>query len=44
LRGEMLALRRPGTGLPPEDLDRVAGRRTRVTIAAGSLLTLEMLA
>jgi N-acetylneuraminate synthase len=39
----MIAIKRPGTGLAPESLEQVLGRRARVAIPAGSLLTLEML-
>ena len=38
---EMLGVRRPGTGIPPADLERLVGRAHRVDIAAGSLLTWE---
>ncbi|MFH1033296.1 MAG: N-acetylneuraminate synthase [Pseudomonadota bacterium] len=41
---EMLALKRPGTGLASERLGRVLGRRARAAIAAGTLISLEMLA
>ena len=40
---EMVALRRPGSGLAPERLGEVLGRRARRGIAAGELLALEML-
>ena len=43
LTKEDLALRRPGTGLPPSLLDFVIGRTLRVDVPAGALLTLEML-
>lgn len=39
----MLAIRRPGTGLPPAMLSQVIGRTTRQAIAGGSLISLEML-
>lgn len=39
----MIAIRRPGSGLPPAMLPYLAGRTARHDIAAGSLLTLEML-
>jgi len=39
---ELISLRRPGSGLNPAHLDRLIGRKTRVAIPAGSLLTLEM--
>lgn len=38
-----VAIRRPGTGLAPDRRADVIGRRARVDIAAGTLLTLEML-
>ena len=38
---EMLGVRRPGTGIPPADLDRLIGRAHRQDIPAGSLLTWE---
>ena len=41
---EMLTLRRPGTGLGHEHLAQVTGRKARERIAAGTLVTLEMLA
>jgi N-acetylneuraminate synthase len=40
----MVAIRRPGTGLPPSALQQVIGRRLRQHLAAGDLLTMEMLA
>ena len=39
----MVAIRRPGTGLPPSDLARILGRKLKQDIAAGDLFTLEML-
>jgi N-acetylneuraminate synthase len=44
LTESMVAIRRPGTGLPPCELGRILGRQLRQDVAAGSLLTLEMLA
>ncbi len=38
-----IALRRPGTGLPPARLAQVLGCRARVAIPAGTLLQMEML-
>jgi N-acetylneuraminate synthase/N,N'-diacetyllegionaminate synthase len=38
---EMLGVRRPGTGIPPADLDRLVGRAHREDIRAGSMLTWE---
>jgi len=39
-----LAIKRPGTGLPSSMLPRLLGRRVRVAIAPGALLSLEMIA
>ncbi len=39
----LIAIRRPGTGLPPAMLPYLTGRTARHDIAAGTLLTLEML-
>lgn len=41
---DMLAVKRPGTGLPPSDRPRVVGRRAARRIPAGALITPEMLA
>ena len=38
----MIAMKRPGTGIPPARLDSVVGRKTRVEILAGTLLEMEM--
>jgi N-acetylneuraminate synthase len=38
LRGEDLALLRPGTGIPPRDLDAVKGRRAARDLSAGTTL------
>lgn len=43
LTEELIALRRPGTGLPPSLQPYLIGRTTRQPIPEGSLLTLEML-
>ena len=37
-----LTVKRPGTGLPPSRLDWVAGRRARVAIAEGTVITEDM--
>src|SRR3989338_1617873 len=42
LTREVIAIKRPGTGLPPGRLDEVVGRRARVDIPEGALLTEEM--
>ena len=39
----MVAIKRPGTGLPPMMLPYVVGRRLRQAVKAGALLSLEML-
>ncbi|MBA2964144.1 MULTISPECIES: N-acetylneuraminate synthase family protein [Ramlibacter] len=39
----MLACRRPATGIAPADQDRVVGRRTRVALAAGTVLQWDQL-
>jgi N,N'-diacetyllegionaminate synthase len=38
---EDLGFKRPGTGLPPFDLDRVVGRQARRDLAAGTVLSLD---
>jgi N,N'-diacetyllegionaminate synthase len=43
LSREMVAIKRPGTGLAPAMLDAVIGRKTRRTISAGELITMEAL-
>ncbi len=43
LRADVLVVRRPGTGLAPALKPYVVGRRLRVRVAAGTMLTLEML-
>jgi N-acetylneuraminate synthase len=35
---------RPGTGLPPKELDNVVGRRARVRIARGTPLSWDLIA
>jgi N,N'-diacetyllegionaminate synthase len=42
IQRDMLAIKRPGTGLPPGRLDWVIGRKARTAIAAGSVITREM--
>jgi sialic acid synthase SpsE len=39
---EMIAAKRPGTGLSPTKLSLIVGRTALVDIAAGSMLTTEM--
>ena len=38
----MIALKRPGTGMPPAQLNLILGKTTRVRIASGALLTPDM--
>jgi sialic acid synthase SpsE len=38
----MIAAKRPGTGLPPARLNSIVGRKTRIEIPVGTLLTLDM--
>lgn len=44
LTAELVAILRPGTGLPPAMLDLVLGRQARHEIAEGTLLDIHMLA
>jgi N,N'-diacetyllegionaminate synthase len=44
LTSELIAILRPGMGIPPGLLDQIIGRRTRIEISAGTPLQLEMLA
>ena len=44
LSNDMLAIKRPGTGLPPMLLPHLIGRTLRVDVRAGALIALEMLA
>lgn len=41
ITAEMLAIKRPGTGLPPEFFDRIVGTRSLRSIAADSLFSME---
>ena len=43
LSNELLAARRPGTGFAPSMRAALVGRRTRVPISAGKVITVEML-
>jgi N,N'-diacetyllegionaminate synthase len=43
LESDMIAIKRPGTGLPPALLPHVLGRTLRVDVPAGTVLSLEML-
>lgn len=43
LTEDFIAIRRPGTGLPPSLLPYIVGRRLRDTIIEGTLISLEML-
>ena len=40
---DLIAIKRPGTGLPPAMREHLIGRRAQVDISADSLITLEML-
>lgn len=42
LQPDMLACKRPGTGIPPNELDRVMGKSAKVPISAEQVLTWEM--
>ncbi len=44
LTGEMVAIKRPGTGLPPSMRDILVGRVVREDLAPGTVFTREMLA
>ena len=44
LTEEMIAIKRPGTGLPPAMRPYLIGRTVQMTVPAGALFTLEMLA
>lgn len=39
---DMLAIKRPGTGIPPRDLEKIEGRIARITIPADTVLQWEM--
>jgi len=39
---DMISIKRPGTGLHPPMLNQLIGRRTRIDISAGEILTLSM--
>jgi N,N'-diacetyllegionaminate synthase len=43
LTESMIAIRRPGTGIPPAKLAQLIGRRLRQDLPAGNLFSLEML-
>ena len=40
---EMLVIKRPGTGIKPENIDLVIGKRTRSKVKENELLSLEKL-
>lgn len=42
LSPENIAIMRPGTGLPPADLDRIIGKRVRQNIVGGTVLSEDM--
>lgn len=43
IKRDMLTVKRPGTGIPPSELDRVAGRVANIDIPADTLIAWEML-
>ncbi|MCL0053828.1 N-acetylneuraminate synthase [Dehalococcoidia bacterium] len=43
LTEELIAIKRPGTGLPPAMRQQLTGRETKETVPSGTLITLEML-
>jgi N-acetylneuraminate synthase len=43
ITAQMVTMRRPGTGLPSTMMHDVAGRRARIAIPAGTLISLKML-
>lgn len=43
IKKEMLAIKRPGTGIKPKDLRKVVGKRTKVRIKAETSLTWNMI-
>ena len=43
LTENLITLKRPGTGLPPDMLPRIVGQRTRKGISAGTLFRLDLL-
>ena len=42
LQSGMLACKRPGTGIPPNELDRVLGKSAKISLSAEQVLTWEM--
>jgi N,N'-diacetyllegionaminate synthase len=42
LQSDMLSCKRPGTGIPPNELDRVLGKSAKVPLSAEQVLTWEM--
>ena len=42
LQSDMLACKRPGTGIPPNELDRVLGKSAKIPLSAEQVLTWEM--
>jgi N,N'-diacetyllegionaminate synthase len=42
LEPDMLVCKRPGTGIPPDELDRVLGKSAKVPLSAEQVLTWEM--
>jgi sialic acid synthase SpsE len=42
LQSGMLACKRPGTGIPPNELDRVLGKSVKISLSAEQVLKWEM--
>lgn len=42
LEPDMLACKRPGTGIPPDELERVLGKSSKIPLSAEQVLTWEM--
>jgi len=40
---EMIAIKRPGNGIPPAEVENILGKKTKVNISSGSVLTYEMI-
>ena len=43
LTSDMISLKRPGIGIPPTDLEYVVGKKTKTSISAEQVITLEMI-
>ena len=40
---EMIAIKRPGSGIPPADMETILGKRARNDIPSGTVLSFEMI-